>query len=151
MALLFGGPKCYRKHSKGDLAIFLEWYDPERDELGVGEPCMVITRRDRFGLSGNRGSAVIMLDAAHQYADSKTGAPTRHLVQFAKAACRELSLEPSRMNAFKIADAIVEWLPDLLRMPPAPNPDKFFSRKAKPLAEVSIIDQGELVHEGEIH
>lgn len=150
MGILLGGPKCFGKRVKGDLAIFFEWFDPATDEIGKGEPAMMITRRDKLGLSGNRGSATIMLDAAYKYADSRSGNPTRRLLKFSMDACVQLGLEPSKMNTYKIADAIVENLPDLLRMPPAPNPDKFTSRRAPSLGEAKLVQDGKVISEGEV-
>jgi hypothetical protein len=149
MGILLGGPKSYRQHKcAGGITVFLEWFDPERDELGRGEPALIVARTDKFGLSGNRGCATIMLEAAYKYAGSVSGAPTETLVRFATRACIQLGLEPSKMNAKAIADAIVNYLPDLLRMPPAPNPNQFASQKAKPgIGEVALVADGKVVAE----
>lgn len=152
MGILLGGPKSYKKYrAKGGISVFLEWFDPERDEVGMGEPALIISRANKFALSGNRGCATIMLEQAYLYADSKRGEPTPRLMLFSKSACEAMGMEPSRMNIFAIASAIVDALPDLVAMPPAPNPDKFASRKAKPIGEVSLTVDGKCVSEGEIH
>lgn len=151
IGILWGGPKCYRKKRFKDFMVFFEWFDEETMEVGRGEPTMVITRANRFALSGNRGSVLVPMGAAWKYADSKTGGPTRELVQFAAGACDELGLEPSKMNVFKVADAIVENVDELLRMPPEPSPDKFVSRKAKAIGEVTILDGGRVVGQSELH
>lgn len=152
MGILLGGPKCYKKYrTKGGIAVYLEWFDPEKDEIGVGEPALILARANKFALSGNRGCATIMLEQAYLYADSKRGEPTQRLIKFSSDACTAIGFEPSRMNIFAIASAIVDALPDLVSMPPAPNPDKFASRKAKPVGEVSLMVDGKRVVEGELH
>lgn len=152
MGILLGGPTCWKKQRvKGGLMVFLDWWDDETDSLGKGEPALFIARADKFGLSGNRGCACITLPQAYLYADSKSGAPTSRLIAFASGAATELGLEPSRMNVKAIADAIVDFLPDLVHMPPEPNPDQFVSRKAKPLGEISLQVDGQTVSHGEVH
>lgn len=152
MGILLGGPSCWKKQRvKGGLMVFLEWWNDEKSEVGSGEPALFITRADKFGLSGNRGSACITLPQAHLYADSKTGGPTPRLIAFARGACSELGLEPSRMNVKAIADAIVDFLPDLLTMPPEPRPEQVGIKAPPPLAEVTLVDQGKVVYEGTVH
>lgn len=151
IGILWGGPKCYRRRRFKDFMIFFEWFDPEKMEVGQGEPTLVITRAHRFALSGNRGSVLIPLNAAYKYADSKSGGPTRWMAEFAVGACHELGLEPSPLNAHKIIDAVVEHLPDLLRMPPAPHPDKFASRQAAPAGELEVLVDGKTVLETGVH
>jgi hypothetical protein len=150
MGIRLGGETCWLKRKTGDLLVFFEWWDNERDVLGQGEPTMFIGRAARVALSGNRGAAVLPMQQAHYHVDSKTGGPTRHAIEFAKGACDQLGLEPSRMNVFKIASAIADNIPDLLRMPPEPSPDKFASRKAKPIGEVKVVLGGETIVEDEI-
>lgn len=152
MAFLLGGPKCWKKRkASGGLMVFFEWWDDASSSVGKGECAMLLTRADKFGLSGNRGSACITLPQAHLYADSRTGAPTMRLIEFSRQACIELGFEPSRMNVKAIADAVVDNLPDLVGMPPEPDPDKFASRKARPVGEVSLIADGKTILEGEVH
>jgi len=64
---------------------------------------------------------VIPLSMAHMYADSKTGAPTDYLVEAAVRIATLLDLGLTRHRVYTIASAIVDDLPDLLKMPPAPQ------------------------------
>lgn len=144
MGLQLGGDACWKKRrASGGLAIFYEWFE--------GEGAMFITRAHQSALAGNRGSAAITQPQAHLYADSKTGAPTPRLIQFAAKACTEIGLEASRMNIKAIADAIVDGLEDLVRMPPEPAGRK--AKSGKPEGEIALLDgmgrslvSGELVH-----
>ena len=151
MAIMLGGPTCWRKHevkSRG-LCVFFEWWNDEKDALGSGEPALFITRLDRFGLSGNRGSACITLPQAFQYAHSRSGDWTERLIKFSMGACTELGLEPSRQNVKKIAETILDFLPDLVKMPPAPDPSRFASRKGGG-TEVALLADGKIVAEAEV-
>ncbi len=149
--VLLGGPSCFKKQRvSGGLMVFLEWWEDATSTVGRGEPSLWITRADRYGLSGNRGSACITLPQAYLYADSKTGAPTQRLIEFSLGACRELGLEPSRMNVKAIADAIVDFLPDLVRMPPEPRQDQVHGKPAPVIGEVKLVREGEVIHESTV-
>jgi hypothetical protein len=150
MPLLLGGPKCFESRKAKDFVVYFEWFDNDRDLIGQGEPTMFIRRRNIFALSGNRGSVAIQLPKAHLYADSTTGGPTPYLLAFAIGACRELGLEPSKMNVRALADVILDNLPDLLRMPPAPKADKFQSQTSPKVGEAVISIDGDVVAEKEI-
>jgi hypothetical protein len=144
MGIMLGGERCWKKRvASGGLSVFYEWFE--------GEATMFITRRDKFGISGNRGSAAIAQGQAYLYADSKTGAPTMRLMLFAGQACTELGLEPSRMNMKAIADAIVDGLEDLLRMPPEPTHKAVTGKDPRPVGELSLIAGGREVISTEIH
>jgi hypothetical protein len=145
------GPQAHLiRQARGGLTVYFEWFDNDRNELGRGEPTLFIARTARFALSGNRGSVAIPMQHAHQHADSKTGAPTAYLIAFAARGCVELGLEPSRDNVRMLADAIVDNLPDLIKMPPEPHPDAFASAKSKPLGVIEVKADGKVVAEEEI-
>lgn len=144
MGLLLGGERCWKKRvASGGLAVFYEWFE--------GEATLFLTRRDKFGLSGNRGSAAIAQGQAYLYADSTSGAPTMRLMEFAGKACSELGLEPSRMNVKAIADAIIDGLEDLIRMPPEPTHRQFTGKNERPVGEMDLMVDGERVISTEVH
>jgi hypothetical protein len=145
MGLMLGGERCWKKRRvSGGLMVFYEWFE--------GEGTMFIAREQRFALSGNRGSAAIAQPQAYLYADSKTGAPTKRLILFAAQACKALSLESSRQNIRVIADAIVDGLEDLLRMPPEPDEKKFTGKPDEPMGEMTLLDSsGRELVSSEIH
>lgn len=77
------------------------------------EPCMCL------GRAGVRRSAwVIPLSCAWMYADSETGEPSEYLIGKAVEIADHLGLGVTRDTVFKISSAIVDNLPDLIRMPP---------------------------------
>lgn len=142
MGLLLGGDRCWKKQrAKGGLIVFFEWFE--------GEATMFIVRENRSALSGNRGSAAIAQPQAYLYADSKSGAPTGRLIQFAMKACVEIGLDPSRMNVKAIADAIVDNLEELVRMPPEPR-NAMFTGKERPAGEITVKVDGQTVTQQEV-
>lgn len=76
------------------------------------EPCMAL------GNPINRSSYIIPLDSAYKYADSKTGEPTGYLVTASMQIAKALGLFPDKATCFRIAEAVVDNLPDLIEMPP---------------------------------
>jgi len=99
----------------GEFVLGFSWVGERK---GEEEPSMWLGRR-----SMGRGRAwIIPLSAAHEYADSQTGEPTRALVQRSYEIAAHLDLQPTRGTLFRIASAIVDNLPDLIRMPEAPLP-----------------------------
>jgi hypothetical protein len=77
------------------------------------EPCMCL------GRAGIKRSAwVIPLSAAHMYADSQTGEPTKYLIGKSVEIASHLGLGITKDTCFKIMSVIVDNLSDLIRMPP---------------------------------
>ena len=140
---MLGGEACWKKHTSRGFGVFFEWFE--------GEPTVFFTRANRFALSGNRESAAIALPKAHEYAHSKTGAPTPRAMIFAAQACERLGLEPSRGNVYAMLETIMDALPELLKMPPEPSHHALTGKNEKPVGEASIIVDGQTVLESEIH
>lgn len=69
----------------------------------------------------SRRSYYIPLDNAHQFADSISGEPTDYLMMAAVTIASVLGLGADKFIIKEICDAIVDSLPDLLQMPPAPQ------------------------------
>lgn len=69
----------------------------------------------------SKSSYLIPLDNAHQFADSISGEPTDYLMMAAFTIARVLNLGTDRFIVHEICDAIVDNLPDLIEMPPAPQ------------------------------
>ena len=78
------------------------------------EPSMVIGGNK----SGCRRAWVIPLSSAWQYADSETGSPTAHLINSSIMIGELLCIGVDKSLVYKIASAIVDALPDLIKMPP---------------------------------
>lgn len=92
----------------GDIRIFYQW---------VNDEASMILAANRLG---RRKAWVIGQSVAHQYADSETGAPTAYLIEAAVKIAEHLGFHPDRSTVFRIASAIVDDLPELIKMPPPP-------------------------------
>ncbi len=96
----------------GEFRLFFSYVSPTTNVEDT-EPCMCL------GRAGIKRSAwVIPLSAAWMYADSETGEPTEYLIGKAVQIAHHLQLGVTRDTIFKISSAIVDFLPDLIKMPP---------------------------------
>lgn len=102
----------------------------------------------RRSLSG-AGAYVICLSVAWKYADSTSGEPTPYLVRAAVQGARQLGFSPTdTFAARKIAEVIVDNLPDLIDMPP--EPQQFNQEQQQAIGEMVIKIDGETIHEREV-
>jgi len=69
----------------------------------------------------SKRSYYIPLANAHQFADSITGEPTDHLLVTAITIGRAINIGEDKYIVREIADAVVDNLPELIEMPPAPQ------------------------------
>lgn len=106
-----------QRHEKSDFTVFFSYVGIQQgDGSVVDEPCMCLGRHHL----GRKVAWVIPLSVASRYADDKTGAPTPYLISAAASIAEMFGMGVNRWDVKKIADAIVDHLPDLVRMPPAP-------------------------------
>lgn len=106
----------FQTHERNTFRVFYQYIGVDRSR--PDEPCMVL------GSKGQRRAAwVIPLSVAHIYANSATGAPTEYLVGATIKIAQALGLSPDKYVCRDIADAILDNLPELLAMPPAPEED----------------------------
>ena len=139
MPVQIGGAKAWKVRQHGDIAVSFQWVNEE--------PAMILfpARRSLPGA----GAVVICLSAAFKYAHPKTGAPTPYLVEFSVLAAAQLGFaKTDTFAARKIAEVIVDSLPDLVDMPP--EPQQFNQEQAAAIGELSIKVDGETVHEAEV-
>lgn len=139
MPVQIGGSKAWKVRSHGDINVSFQWVNEE--------PAMILfpARRTLPGA----GVYVICLSAAFKYADSKTGGPTPYLVRASMAAAQQLGfMSTDTFAARKIAEVIVDSLPDLIDMPP--EPQQFNQEQAQAIGEMAIKIDGQTVHEAEI-
>lgn len=147
----FGGQNAYKTFKKGDVTVSLQWVQlNDWDEMP--EPCMCLYRSNssRLVQKQSGGAYVIPQNKACMYVDSKTGQPTKSLIAGASSAAIHMGFYPDQMTCFRIADAIVEAIPDLLYMPDVPPPKQEAELFAKPISgiEVTIRDAGQVVAQG---
>lgn len=139
MPVLIGGPLAWKVRRHGDIGVSFQWVN--------GEPAMILFPAAK-ALPG-AGAYVIPIDTAHKYADSKTGAPTPWLVRQSIVAAKQLGyMGTDSFAARKIADVIVDSLPDLIEMPP--EPQAFNEQQAAAIGELAIKIDGQTVHESEV-
>jgi hypothetical protein len=102
--------KAYRVRQHGDITVIYTWVNDER--------ALVLVPSYRPGAPWY----VVMDSAAYTWDDSDpSNVPT--VARKAAKACEVLGLEPTAQNSMRVAGIIIDGLPDLIRMPPAPAPD----------------------------
>lgn len=96
-------------HDYGDFIVGYAHMQTD-PQLSSEEPVMWL-RRKRAGVNG-RPSFVIPLSAAHLYADDD------YIINTSRLAATVMGFYADRWIIFRIASAIYECLPELIRMPP---------------------------------
>ncbi|MGC3944608.1 MAG: hypothetical protein QM762_08825 [Chryseolinea sp.] len=108
-----GGEHAWRQFVKGDIVVSLQWLDrPDIDPEGP-HPCMVLFPRE---LRMDGGAYVIPQRNAFAFAE-RDGSPTAHLMGTAMKAAITMGFFPDRFVMYRVVDAIVECLGDLVQMP----------------------------------
>ena len=107
---------------KGDFQIRLAYINPNPLEIG-SEPdnAMVVARK-----RGGKSAWIIMLDSAWKYVDDAESPHSGHskymMLASHKIATEFLMLGGEKATCFRVAEAILEHIPDLLEMPPYVKP-----------------------------
>lgn len=139
MPVQIGGAKAWKVRQHGDIGVSFQWVNEE--------PVMILFPARR-SLPGS-GAFVLCLSSAFKYADPKTGGPTPYLVQMSVAAAKQLGfMETDTFAARKIAEVIVDSLPDLVDMPP--EPQQFIQAQQQAIGEMSIKLDGKVIAEREV-
>jgi len=139
MGILIGGNRAWKVRKHGDIGVSFQWVN--------GDPAMILFPAAK-SLPG-AGAYVIPIDSAHKYADSVTGAPTHWLIQQSLVAAAQLGFAGTdTFAARKIADVIVDSMPDLIGMPP--EPQSFNEARAAAIGEMAIKMDGRTIHEADI-
>lgn len=132
---IVGGPRAWRVRHLHDVSVAYHWIEHE--------PAMVL-----FRLADPRSAFVVTLAKAYEYADARTGQPTVELFNSAARALKVLGFHSQDKFALhRIADVIVEGLPDLVEMPPEPDWTKAGEAAAVPVGELTVKAGGRAVHE----
>ena len=139
MPVQIGGPKAWKVRAHGDVGVSFQW---------VNDEAAMILFPARRSLPG-AGAYVICLSAAFKYANSVTGEPTPFLIEASVVAAKQMGFSPTDTFACrKIAEVIVDSLPDLVSMPP--EPQQFNERQTQAIGEMSIKMDGRVIAEREI-
>lgn len=148
----FGGSYAWKQYRKGDLVISFQWLKlHDFDEMP--EPCMCLFRANSSKLvqRQSNGAYVIPQNRACDYVHSKTGQPLPALLMGAVSAAKHMGYFPDQSTCFRIADAIVESIPDLILMPDVPSFDleKHLFEPPKEGIEVTIREGSTVIAQGE--
>lgn len=102
MAVLLGGDNAYKVRVIGDIVVSYQYVNEE--------PAMVIYPKIKRTL-GN-GAYAICLSSAYKYAE------VDYLIQQSKVAAEQIGMDITGHTVRRIADCIIDGLPDLIEMPP---------------------------------
>jgi hypothetical protein len=105
-----GGSKCWRKFRRGNLLAALHWLD--------GEPAILLAA------AGSRSAYAIPLPVIHQYARADGYPEPEALARLAPAVADHLGLGLDRSTLYQVVEIVLDALPDLVAMPPAPPADQ---------------------------
>ena len=107
------------KHTRdyGEFVLRLQYVNTSSNELSSDyEPAIVVCRPKR---SQSRCAWIIMLSSAFKYVDDpKKGGHSYYMQAASQQICRMLGLSENKQQAFRIAEAILDNLEDLINMPP---------------------------------
>lgn len=120
--------KAFLTRQHGDLLAVYTWVDSER--------ALILIPAYRKGASWY----IIKDSAAYKYDNDG------YLTRQCRIAAEVLGMEPSPNNWFKLANVIIEGLPDLIEMPSAPDPG--LMRAA--IGEMQLFADGQLMSGQEI-
>lgn len=115
--------KAHLTRNIGDLVIVYTWINDER--------AMVLIPAFRK----NSAWYCLLESAAWKYDNPE------YLARQSKTAAEVLGMEPSPNNWFKLASVIHEGLPDLVRMPSAPDPTLMHAS----VGEMKLMVEGQLL------
>lgn len=114
--------KAFKHQKHGDLMVVLTWVNDERSLV------LMPTLRKNAGWVVIGESAAWKWGVDHEDKAMRMDAQAHALVESHKI-CDQLNLEPSKMNRARVISIITGWLPDLIRMPGAPeqefNPESY--------------------------
>lgn len=139
MPIMLGGERAWKQRVMKDVVLSYHWVN--------GEPALCLWPM-RPRVVGSRGSFIICLSAAHKYAHSNGDPDLHYLIPQAIRAARVMGMDEGRFTVRNIADAILEGIPDLVRMPPEPTLKQM--RVERPVGEITIVADGKKVHEAEV-
>lgn len=105
--------KTHKHRNIGDLIVVFTWINDERAMV------LIPSSRQKSTWFCICESAAWMYDEPEQLAFK------------AKLACEQLGMRPVPENWVKLATIINEGLPDLIEMPPAPDPEQYKSSFGK--------------------
>lgn len=121
--------KAHKAHIVGDILVILTWVNDER--------ALVLMPAHRA-----QGSPwfIICESAAYKYDNPN------YLAQQSAQAARVMGMDETTSTWYRVADLILNYLPDLIRMPSAPEPEKM----SHAIGEMKLMADGQLIKGEEI-
>ena len=118
--------KAHQAHIIGDILAILTWVNDER--------ALVLMPAHRA-----QGSPwfIVCESALYKYDDP------RYLARQAAKAAEVLGMDETTSTWIRVADIIMNYLPDLIRMPSAPPPEKI---AGSTFGELKLTADGQLLH-----
>lgn len=108
--------KAWRHQRHGDLVVVLTWVNDSRALV-----LLPALRRDAGWYIVDESAAYLWgVDSPEPLV--RLGAQ-EHAMRQSEVACSMLGIEPNRPNRARVISIITGWLPDLVRMPSAPEPE----------------------------
>lgn len=138
MGVVLGGEKAWKQRVTGEIVSSYQWVNRE--------PAMILWPAGPKRLGG--GAFVLCLSAAFKYANSD-GTPTKHLIKMTVKIAQQFGMEPNQFLCKKIADVILDGLPDLVDMPPEPT--GLNAQQTQAIGEASIKVDGQTIFEGDVN
>jgi hypothetical protein len=137
---------------RGVINVALRWFsdNPKQDE----KPAMFLYPKPHVKRQGS-GAFVIPLTLAYQYQGLDLGSKKDLAVAISAAAdaAKAMHLDPDRATITNICDAIFNYLPELIAMPPKRMVISHKDEQAAfgdPMGEMSIKVDGKTIHQQEI-
>ncbi len=124
----------YQTRDYGEFVLRLQYVNAQSNELTSNyEPAILVARPKR---SQSRCAWIIMLSSAFKYVDDpQKGGHSYYMQAASLQICKMLGLSETKQQAFRIAEAILDNLEDLINMPPVDwQPD--------PIADVTATIDG---------
>lgn len=113
----------------GDFVLRLQYVNTTPHDISSDyQPAIIVARSKR---SSSRSAWIIMLSSAFKYVDDPhKGGHSYYMQAASQQICKMLGLSETKMQAFKIAEAILGNLEDLINMPPV-------DWQSEPIADIS--------------
>lgn len=143
MGLEVGGSTAWKVRSRGEIAVAFHWVN--------GEPAIVLFPTNRHMRMAGAMPYVLPLSSAHELVNPGTGGEgvnTGVLIEKSMRATEVMGFGDDWPITRKVADALLDSIDDLIKMPPEP---KIHADRVNPAptGKLAVTVAGETIFEGE--
>lgn len=145
MGIVVGGKDAWKVYKTGELVVAFHWVGSQGNDP---EPTMCL-----YPAHPSRKAGVVMIgiSSAYKYADPRSGDPTPYLVQQTIPFAEHMGMVATSGLLRKIANTVVDFMNDLVMMPPEPEELEAIRRaKEGKAGEMSIIANGQTIMTAEV-